>query len=203
MNYELFQLINNLAKQHGWLDQLMIFFAKDAVLLFVLVLLFLWFRDKNNTYDKRTVVYSLLGAVVAIVLNTIIGALYYHPRPFVDHQVHKLIDHDNSSSFPSDHAAFSFGLALPILMRKSPSGRLAVVLAFLIGFARVFVGVHYPLDIIGGFVTALIGALFVVKVKVVEPVVRLIMWVYAKITSKIPFLALSDEAMDQEGFLKQ
>ena len=70
-----------------------------------------------------------------------------------------LIEHDATTSFPSFHATFLFSLALPLFAQKNTRGT-ALVLLFLglcIAWARIFVGVHYPLDMAGAFITAAIA----------------------------------------------
>ena len=94
--------------------------------------------------------------------------LFFRPRPFVDHAVNQLINYRAiAASFPSGHAAFFFGLATAYFLSKKirPEGapqsgtirRVSFwlfVAAALISLARVFVGVHYPSDILAG---ALVG----------------------------------------------
>jgi undecaprenyl-diphosphatase len=133
---------------------------------------------------RMTVLWSILAAVLALLFNLGLSHLVFEPRPFVTHVVHLLVAHPADDSFPSDHAAVSFALAgtlvlmLPPLLIRAWQQRvrlaggaewrslllplvlmgLAVLFACCIGLARVFVGVHYPLDILGGAGSGLMAA---------------------------------------------
>ncbi len=84
------------------------------------------------------------------------------PRPFVSiPDVSVLIAHPSSGSFPSAHATTAFAGAA-LLGWPWPRGRIAfAALAILIAFSRVYLGVHYPSDVLGG---AAIGAAFAAAV---------------------------------------
>ncbi|MBO4320069.1 MAG: phosphatase PAP2 family protein [Treponema sp.] len=59
----------------------------------------------------------------------------------------------DDSSFPSGHTAISFAVSVVLLFStKKRFGIPAVILAFLIAISRMYVGVHYPTDVLGGFV---------------------------------------------------
>lgn len=133
---------------------------------------------------RATFLWSIAAVVLAIAFNLGVEHLIFEPRPFVTHVVHLLIAHPADDSFPSDHAAVSFALAgllvfsLPLLLVRAWKQRLtlaksygwrvlllplvlmglAVLMACSIGIARVCVGVHYPLDILGGAGSGLIAA---------------------------------------------
>ena len=87
--------------------------------------------------------------------------MYFRPRPFVDLDVTRLFYPPTDSSFPSNAIAAAFGLAAVVWGVNRPVGTVLLIGASLYGFARVYAGVHYPLDIIGG---ALIGAVVAVIV---------------------------------------
>ncbi|WP_260986470.1 phosphatase PAP2 family protein [Paenibacillus xylanexedens] len=79
-----------------------------------------------------------------------------HPRPFVEGPVHQLVAHVPDPSFPSKHASFVFALAAASFFIGRRFGLWMLLLAVLTGVSRVYVGVHYPGDILGGF---LLGSL--------------------------------------------
>lgn len=74
-----------------------------------------------------------------------------------------LLAHDPTSSFPSLHATFLFSMAFALLLQKGSRG-IALFVMLLGGataWARIFVGVHYPLDMAGAFLTACLAAVAV------------------------------------------
>ena len=150
MNTQLFLTINSWASQNQWLDSFMVFFAdKLGYLMIACLAIFIW--TNRNKY-RPMVILALSSAFISrYVFTTAIRFFYYHPRPFLVLQnVHQLLEHDTESSFPSGHASFYFAIATAVYLYNKKAGYTYFVLAALMGFARVFVGVHWPLDIIAG-----------------------------------------------------
>jgi undecaprenyl-diphosphatase len=163
VNYHLFELINERAGRADGIDDVMEFaamwliyvlFAVTATLVAVAV------------YRRRFRPVLQIGAVLALAFAASIGLehLSRQLRPFQTHQVHQLIAHDGGVSMPSDHAtaAFAIAFAVGVFLHRGWGVVLAVV-AVLIGLSRVWVGVHYPGDILAA---AVIAALAVLEVKV-------------------------------------
>lgn len=102
------------------------------------------------------------GAAVAIglSLNFIISFVWFHPRPFMMGLGHQLLPHGPETSFPSDHATFilSFGFGLLLSPGRRGVGVAMVTLGLATAWARVYLGVHFPFDMLGSLVVALIGA---------------------------------------------
>jgi len=81
--------------------------------------------------------------------------VWQHPRPFMIGLGHTLIPHAADSSFPSDHATVLFAVSLTLLLGRATVPGLAVLLAgFCVAWARIFLGVHFPLDMIGAAAVA-------------------------------------------------
>lgn len=156
MNYDLFRDINDLSGD-GTLDAVMRFSAKYVIFLaFALVAVLC--LDRLRRRSLAPVVATVAGLVLTFLLGLLGGALYTERRPFQAHHVHQLVAHASGQSFPSDHATAAFGLALATLAFLSWRwGALLFLAALLIGFARVYVGIHYPGDIGGGFLAAVVG----------------------------------------------
>lgn len=156
MNYDLFKDVNDLTGSSA-LDAVMKFSAKYVIYIVVaalVVLCLLKLRDRL----VRPVVLTGAALVLTFVLGLVAAAAYKERRPFQTHHVHQLVAHAADQSFPSDHATAAFGIALAAVLFLSRAwGAVLFVLALLIGFARVYVGIHYPSDIGGGFLCALVG----------------------------------------------
>lgn len=84
-------------------------------------------------------------------LAAVLAEVHSEPRPFVnDASTRLLISHAMDNSFPSDHATLAFAVGGVIVWWRRPLGLVALGCASLVGFARVYVGVHWPSDIVAG-----------------------------------------------------
>lgn len=159
MDYTIFQLINQFAGKSGILDNVMIGLAKYGVVLMAFPLLYMWFRGDES--KKKVALLSLLSMVVALLINQVIGHIYFRQRPFVFHEVNLLLDRSTDPSFPSDHSAFVFAIASLIWLKDRRIGAFALGIAVLVGISRVFVGTHYPGDVFGGAVVGFATSLII------------------------------------------
>ena len=107
--------------------------------------------------ERRGAILALLATGGAWLVRQIIIRAWFRPRPFVahPHAVHKLIAHTSDPSFPSGHASASIAIAVAVLLVHRRVGGFLLIIALVICYARVYVGVHYPSDVLAG---ALIGA---------------------------------------------
>lgn len=176
MNEILFRKINGLVGQNYWLDQFMVFSAEwlayFLILLLVTPLLLTFFIRSERisswvryallewSYYKEMLVISLVSAFVSrFIFVTIIRYFYHNPRPFMAlENVNSLISHEATSSFPSGHASFYFALATGVYLYNKKLGYIYLGLAVLMGVARVFAGVHWPLDILAGAILGMVTA---------------------------------------------
>jgi undecaprenyl-diphosphatase len=164
MNLDLywFSFLNAVAGHSSILDQLGIFFAAYSEYVWAVVLLLVLFFPKNHRERNRVAI--VLGVFAALFARLVVKGLvvlaYPRPRPFVAlSTAHQLISSplaENYQSFPSGHAIFFFALATVLFCFNKKWGSVAVIAATVMGIARVYVGVHWPSDILGG---ALLGAL--------------------------------------------
>ncbi|MDN5819452.1 MAG: phosphatase PAP2 family protein [bacterium] len=163
MNLDIFRSINNLAGQNYFTDGVMVFFAVTAVyiLLAVAVVVAIYLLVKKQPVAA---VCMIAACLLSLALVQFVGYLLPESRPFVDHDVNMLIKHAADQSFPSSHATMAFTLSLAVFWfsRLRIIGGAMTILAAVVGLARVFVGVHYPLDIIAGFGVSLISVLVVI-----------------------------------------
>lgn len=157
MNIEIFNAINSFAGINIILDKTGIILAKYTPFIFILFLIYLWFKKNSH---KNIALYSGYSAIVGLLLNFLISLFYFHPRPFMDNTGKLLIDHSPNNSFPSDHTTFMLSIAFLLLyFRKTrKAGILFSVLGVVGGLARVFSGIHYPFDIFGSVVVAIISS---------------------------------------------
>jgi undecaprenyl-diphosphatase len=158
MDYRLEQWINGPAGQHAGLDAFMRDAASWGQWIFggivVAWILYAWLR--GGSADRRGALAALFGAGIALGVNQLISHLWDRPRPFVAHPgtVHVLLAYSRDASFPSDHAAAGFAIATTLVLVHPRLGAVALAGAAVMSYARVFVGLHYPGDVLAG---ALIG----------------------------------------------
>ncbi|MGE6343709.1 undecaprenyl-diphosphatase [Bacillus mycoides] len=193
MNYTVFQWINNFAGSSKLLDALMIAITNSVPYVAILFMLILWFNNgkKENAIRKQyTVLYTTLSVSIALLVNVLIHAVYYHPRPFITHHVNQLVPHAADSSFVSDHSVLVFSIAFVFILRGEKLKYIALIWAILVGVSRMYVGVHYPLDILGAaFLTFITSGLVMQSARIFEPLVRFIFKMYALVAKRVPFLA--------------
>lgn len=185
VNINIFQAINAYAGQNSLVDCLAIIMAKYLPLLFMVWLLYLWFRgDKQR---KNYALFAGYSAVAGLLINFIIATFYFHPRPFMMNLGRLLVPHKPETSFPSDHTTFMLSIAFMLSYFKETrkSGLVLSVLGLLGGLSRVFSGLHFPLDIAGSFIVSLSAStlvwLFKDKLNLAN---AYIISIYSKIRSK-------------------
>lgn len=134
------------------------FFATFLIWILYFGLLVLWFID--GKIRKEQVIHALVAGGIAWGIAQAIKTIFPTLRPFMVNggDVDVLIK-PMDSAFPSGHTALAFSLAITIFMHDRKVGWWYLIAALLIGTARVFANVHYPLDIVGG---AFIGTLVAV-----------------------------------------
>ena len=163
MDSFLFASVYSFAFKNVWLDSLIILFAAywEYVVPAVL-LLYLWTpKSKRDELKTRAVVVgmSIFSAVVArFGFASLIRYFYPRERPFVFEGINSLISQDPlEASFPSGHATFFMAIAVYLLLSgRKKLGWFMFVSAILIGVARVGAAIHWPSDVIAGWI---LGAL--------------------------------------------
>lgn len=170
----LFDDVNTFARDTGWLHTPMLDYADYGVVLFAGLLLVGWWVARS-TGNHRTVAAALwapLGALAALALNQLLVHAFREPRPYVVLPHMLLLAHRSSDySFPSDHAVMAGAVTAGLFLVNRRLGVVAAVAAVLMAFARVYIGAHWPADVVVGL---LFGAVVtVVGFKIVERPVTL------------------------------
>ena len=153
LNLSLFSWINASPEATNTSIHFAIFIAND--LLYCMILLFAWFWLRGNYDTKKQILKAFIFTSIAILISQCISHVYYHPRPFVMEIGRTLIYHAPNGSFPSDHMLIFSSIAFSYLFSAQRKlGISLLVMAWLVAWSRVYLGVHFPLDMLGAFLLA-------------------------------------------------
>ena len=133
-----------------------------------LLLIVIWFMKQDR--DARTrhqigVLVALGSMSLSSLVVFILNMYYFRPRPFEDLDVNLLFYQPTDSSFPSNAVAAVSGIAFGIWGVNRTLGWMALSAVCLYGLARVYAGIHYPLDVIGGAAIAAPSTFLVFKLR--------------------------------------
>lgn len=154
LNEQSFRMINDLGKQFEGLNPLMALIAENMIFVLAAAVIFFLFSGKG--VNRLMIVTGFIAIAAAELVGKIAGSLHSNNQPFAElSEVNKLIDMSVNNSFPSDHTIIFFTMTVSFWLFKRKHHYLWVVLAFIVGLSRIWVGVHYPADVAAG---AMIGA---------------------------------------------
>lgn len=155
LNFQVFQSINAPADVSTAMTHLAIFIANDTLYLLLLFLIMAWFLGHYQT--KALALKAVITTALALSIGYLISLGYPHPRPFIIGMGHTLISHAPTASFPSNHMLIFSSIAFSYLFaQRLKLGLSLLLMAFLVAWSRIYVGVHFPLDMLGAFCVALL-----------------------------------------------
>jgi undecaprenyl-diphosphatase len=168
LDWTIFHTMNGVLVHHEGGQDAAQDFNAWAIFVLVAVAGLIWFfaRPGGPTRSKLATVSAAAAGGLALLINVALGALWFHDRPFLGHprQALLLVHHAADNSFPSDHASLAFAIAFAVLAFHRRMGLLLLLGAVCIGADRIFVGVHYPLDVLASFFVGLGAAVIVTTV---------------------------------------
>ena len=164
MNEKIFYYLNNLSGQSVLFDRVILFLS-DNFGYFLIIASFLFLllhHDVKRQYPNnqkrfrqrvKEIIIMLGSTFLAWALVLIVKKMFNNPRPFILYpDIQTLFIYGGEDSFPSGHAAFYGALAVSIFAYHKRVGFVFAVGALLVGLARIIAGVHFPLDILMGFI---------------------------------------------------
>jgi len=173
LNTRLFEFVNRGVGYYPTLDKFFVTATSKYTIIIVGIAVALYLGIylplKNNGEERmrllRHAVLVALSVGLTFIVVAILKILVAFPRPFQTlANIHTLISLPDGYSFPSAHAALTMALATSVYFQRKRLGELLFAFAFAVGMARIYVGVHYPLDVAVGFLIGyLIPKLFQLK----------------------------------------
>jgi membrane-associated phospholipid phosphatase len=153
MDYRTYHSVNTFFASHAWLAH--VFSGLETVLpvLLGLAAFALWLFDRPTGGHKWKLASAsaLAAGALGLIVNRIVAAVWDRPRPYETHPAaHVWGGRSHDPSFPSDHASAAFGIAVAVFLFDRIVGSFFLAAAVLISAGRVFVGAHYPADVLAG-----------------------------------------------------
>jgi undecaprenyl-diphosphatase len=157
-DYRLFRKINDAADDEGVLGNLFVSAADQGDYFFGLSLVLMLF------IRLKMALYALMAVGTTVMFSRGIAQFYFRERPFVAHDVNLLLPHMDSNSFPSDHAAAAFAIAMMFFLFSRRIGWVFIGCAAIVSFSRIWVGKHYPTDVIAGTLIGIVLSVVVHRI---------------------------------------
>lgn len=152
-----FRNINKFAGKHKELDFFAIFCARFLPYLMVITMLGFLIWQKHG----MIFIFAMASGGLGRLLNEVGHILYKKQRPAYIEGAKVLIPVPKNLSFPSGHSSFLFGASFLLLLYFRELGLIFVALSFLVGLARVYCGVHWFRDILGGILMGFVSAIII------------------------------------------
>lgn len=154
LNLYLFHILNVPDQASIWMINYASLIAHDLVYLFLLIFAIAWFR---GSYEVKTgIIKAFIFTATTLLMSEVLSAVLNTPRPFVMDVGRTLIEHAPTGSFPSNHMSIFSGIAFAYYFSPQRDlGRILIWTAWLVAWSRVYVGVHFPIDMLGAFLMAI------------------------------------------------
>lgn len=168
--------LTRLTHSAGILNSFMFLISNNALIkggILISVLWYLWFNE-NDVHVHRKIIACFLSCIFAIIIGRILAlTLPFRSRPILNPKFDFFYTIDNLSwvntwsSFPSDHAVLFFSLATGIFLISKKWGIFSYSYTFIIiCFPRIYLGLHYPSDILAGMIVGIFITFVIFKLKI-------------------------------------
>ncbi|MFY3769459.1 Putative undecaprenyl-diphosphatase YbjG [Providencia manganoxydans] len=192
-NLDLFNLINATPESASGTIAFATIIAKRLILLFPLFTVACWFwgAKPDMEHQRAFVCKTAYALVIGLAISWLVGLIAPHDRPFVVGIGTNFLDHNATSSFPSNHGTIVFTFVFAFLFwLRTWVGLLMLVPAIAIAWSRIYLGVHWPLDMAGAFILGMIACGLsqilwaIVGYKIQAPLTRLYHLIFSSLIRK-------------------
>lgn len=153
LNHTLFLLINADPDTALWAVDAGRLLAKRVIYIIPLMLVGMWLWGDSTS--RQTALKAFTVTAVALGCNHAIGMVVHTPRPFELGLGYTFLAHAPTASFPSNHLTIFFSIGLTLFLSASAKmGMTIIVMGVIVAWARIFIGVHFPLDMVGAVVVS-------------------------------------------------
>jgi undecaprenyl-diphosphatase len=165
VDWNLYQDVYNVSLQHHWVGTIFSDIEKVSIPLMVVMTAALWFfsRPDGDRKWKLACGSGFASAALAYLVAFVIHHAWARPRPYMTHHISHPWSNTTDASFPSDHATVSYAIAFAVLAFDPIAGAIFLVVATIIAVGRLFIGAHYPSDVVAGLIIGLLAAGVVVR----------------------------------------
>ena len=149
--------------RNTFLDEIMLFASRlgNAGFIWIFIALILLSKDEYHFYGIEVLESMVVGSIIC---NLVLKPIFERTRPYDKYpKLTKLIDL-NDYSFPSGHTLASFSSATVLLSMNLTIGILALLLASLIAYSRLYLNVHYFTDVFFGMILGIVISLFIILI---------------------------------------
>ena len=158
LNQTLFLWLNAPEHPSALALRLAVFLAERLIWAAPLVTGIGWLRGSEGT--RKAMLVATASGLLGLLINQAIGLAWMHPRPFMIGLGHTLLPHAADSSFPSDHLTLWWAVAFSLSLQRGhrSTGVVLALLGLPIAWARIYLGVHFPFDMLGAGAVAVLCA---------------------------------------------
>ncbi len=170
MNISIFYFFNSFASVCLWQDRIIWFLAEPLIYIMIaLAVIFIFYYYKlynlKSLYNSlinnwKEIIYIPVATVLGWFMAKILKELIQTDRPFTILNDINVLFIESGHAFPSGHSATISALAFAIFFKNKKLGYIFMLVGLLIGMARIASGVHFPIDIIGGYLLGFLVAFF-------------------------------------------
>jgi membrane-associated phospholipid phosphatase len=165
VDWRLEHAIYDVSLHHHWVGSLFHGIEQASIPVMVVITGLLWFfsRPGGDRKWKLACACAYLSAAIAYAVAFVIHHVYDRARPYEAHAIRHPWSSSTDASFPSDHTSLSFAIAFAVLAFDTVAGAVFLVVAAIIGVGRLFIGAHYPGDVLMGVLVGAVVAFVVVR----------------------------------------